>query len=187
MLPTSTNIFAQVDLRRLADNLEPDHQVLFVMGEIDHPGVAGIINTLEGIMRKQGYRQGMRSRAKLICVEVLENLVKHGKTEAKICPFFRILFASETLNIEAGNALTSQNYQLLSLRTDALRKMSLTEISEDYAKQLNDGKFYGEGNAGLGLLSIAKRSGHNEVYTYEQLDQDEYYCRISITVHETLK
>ncbi|MBK9591789.1 MAG: hypothetical protein IPO32_09870 [Crocinitomicaceae bacterium] len=167
--------YAKSDLLNLVSDEKSDRMIV-LLGEIDHGGIAGVINSIESIMKGCHYSQSTKSRCKLLCIEILENSVKHGLKSQNTKPYFRIQFLKDSLKIKSGNALTYEDYKSLSARTEAIKKLTLEEVNEEYMKQLKDGKFYGKSNAGLGMLSIAKRSYNLASYEYEKVGEDEYYC-----------
>jgi hypothetical protein len=178
--------YAKSDLLNLISDDESD-RIIVLVGEIDHGGIAGVINSIESIMNSSHYNQSIKSRCKLLCIEILENSVKHGLKSLKAQPYFRIQFLKDSLKIKSGNALTNHDYKSLSVRTEAIKKLTLEEVNEEYMKQLKDGKFYGKSNAGLGMLSIAKRSYNLASYTYEKISADEYYCILEVNLKDKVK
>ena len=178
--------YAKSDLLNLVSDDKSDRMIV-LLGEIDHGGIAGVINSIESIMKGCHYSQSTKSRCKLLCIEILENSVKHGLKSQNTKPYFRIQFLKDSLKIKSGNALTYEDYKSLSARTEAIKKLTLEEVNEEYMKQLKDGKFYGKSNAGLGMLSIAKRSYNLASYEYEKVGEDEYYCILDVNLNDKAK
>ncbi len=178
--------YAKSDLLNLVSDEKSD-RIFVLLGEIDHGGIAGAINAIESIMKGCHYSQSTKSRCKLLCIEILENSVKHGLRSVKALPYFRIQFLNDSLKIKSGNALSDQDYRSLSVRTEAIKQLTLEEVNEEYMKQLKDGKFYGKSNAGLGMLSIAKRSYNLASYAYEKVSEGEYYCILEVNLKDKVK
>lgn len=178
--------YAKTDLLSLVSDDKSDRMIV-LLGEIDHGGIAGVINSIESIMKGCYYSQSTKSRCKLLCLEILENSVKHGLKSQSAKPYFRVQFLKDCLKIKSGNALTYEDYKSLSVRTEAIKKLTLEEVHDEYMKQLKDGKFYGKSNAGLGMLSIAKRSYNLATYEYEKVTGDEYYCILEVNLKDKLK
>lgn len=127
-----------------------------------------------------------RKRVFSIVVECLENITKNSlsKSRGGIDSHSRIIVRKnqEKIDILAGNLIDETANEKLAtyleliknLDNDALRKLYETRICNEPVK--------GENSAGLGLISIALKSGNNINYTFRPQNNGLIFFEINISL-----
>jgi len=94
-----------------------------------------------------------------VLVEVLQNLSKHSLALNGLHQgiFMLSKFEGKT-EIATGNFIDSHKVEALKSHLEIIQGMSHTELNKYYKQMLNDGEDSADGNAGLGLVDIARES-----------------------------
>jgi hypothetical protein len=115
-----------------------------------------------------------------VCVECLQNVIRHGApapnaSEPEIC----IRRAGKDFVMSAGNEMEASGEAGLRERLDAINAMDPAALKAAYLEQLEHGKLSGKGGAGLGLYTLARKSGRPLDYRFDPLPNDRTYFTVS--------
>lgn len=125
-----------------------------------------------------------------ILVESLQNLYHHVDdlpeelNESMDIHFgiFVISKEGDSYQIRTGNFLMSDKVNTLKERLDKIRSLSREELKELYKFVLNNQKFSDKGGGGLGLIDIARRTGGNIDYEFDEYDQNYSFFSLNVTI-----
>lgn len=156
--------------------------LLIVSGFFNQDIVNSSIKIIEEKLINLNYSKNIITRTKLLSVEILENIYKHQKSVENIKPFFNLLIFENEIKIHSGNTISEKGYKFLSERLSFLSSTNDTVINDIYVNELLNGGLSIEGNAGLGLLTIFKRSKNKVSYNFEQLDDKNYFFDLKVVV-----
>jgi Family of unknown function (DUF6272) len=154
--------------------------MVVLSGFFSLPVVSSTIRIVEEKMTNAGIALSLISKTKLILVEVLENIIKHQDDSYRQNPFVKLYVTEEGIEILAGNQIDSTTAALLQQRIDKLDNLSGEEIQEFYMQQLAGGSLSEQGNAGLGLITIYKRSNKNVKSKISKIDDNHSYFTLEV-------
>lgn len=126
------------------------------------------------------YSKSMISKAKLVVIEMMENMFKHQLKGATLSPYFQFIANANGLAIIACNSVSKKEQEILRQKLDKYERLTLAELKELYLRRLGNGKITKKGNAGLGILTIFNRSAKNSGYLVEKISENEYYFCIEV-------
>ncbi|MEO8066989.1 MAG: DUF6272 family protein [Flavobacteriales bacterium] len=127
-------------------------------GALTQDGMAELLTIAEQHALDQGDALTTRKRLVGVLVEGLENAHRHVVAELSESIFAVLACNSERYTITVGNAMPMVTAALLSHRVSVLNEMDDTDVKEHYLKLLSNDARSNNGGAGLGLLTMARKS-----------------------------
>lgn len=154
----------------------------FLTGEIIQPFLVSLIDLIDENMKKLDINKSFRTKVKFVCIEIIENALKHGDTSQKYPTFFRIGFSNDKVLVECGNPINEKSFQKLKEMSADLQNQSLEDIKKSYEEQLKSDDFYKTGNGGLGLFTIAIRTDLHCDFDFRTDENNEHYFIINASL-----
>ena len=129
-----------------------------------------------------------RARRKIfsIMVECLQNISKYNpgvEVEKKLgMPMAMIIAEKKGLKLITGNLIKKKKIKQLAEKLDAVNKYDRKGLTELYRSSLA-GEELKPGQTGiLGLIDIARKSGHKLNYIFDEINEDYSYYFLSVQV-----
>ena len=119
-----------------------------------------------------------------LIVEVIQNIIHHSDKNPKgeTFAYFELLKDEEGYEIKTGNLLLKEKTEDLDKRLQCVTTSTQDEIKEKIMTKLNDGDFSEKGGAGIGLLSIKKRTDRGMSYNIEYFREDYNFIHFEIKI-----
>ena len=119
-----------------------------------------------------------------LIVEVIQNIIHHSDKNPKgeTFAYFELLKNDEGYEIKTGNLLLKEKTEDLDKRLQCVTTSTQDEIKEKIMTKLNDGDFSEKGGAGIGLLSIKKRTDRGMSYNIEYFKEDYNFIHFEIKI-----
>ncbi len=177
------NKTAKNSLNDLLLNSKEFKEVFVILGALNKSIIASAIKIIEGKLELLGYSRTTVSKAKFVSIELMENMLKHQSTNHSLEPYFELSICNNEMKFVTGNSVSKSDSVFLKDKLVRYEKLSPEEINEIYLNKLRDGKLDERGNAGLGILSILKRSNKKYKYNIEKVNGSEYYFDSTIILN----
>lgn len=146
-----------------------------------HADVEHSIGVAEAFSLARQDHKGLRKRLVNVLVEALENLSKHVAEGDRDTTFARLERSSLGYRLVLGNALPIAVAAVLLNRVEILNDMDEADLKEHYLNLLkNDGRT-ASGGAGLGLVTLARKSGRSLKASSYPIN--EMQCLLVMEVH----
>lgn len=131
-----------------------------------------------GVPQKRSRRVGH------VLIEALQNVARHGWVDGHgETPFFMTLEQTPLgIQIQTGNVVDFDSASELRERLSAVNGMNREELRRAYVETLCEGELSDRGGAGLGLLSMAKRSEGPLNYQFAEFGQEQFLFTLSVMV-----
>lgn len=128
---------------------------------------------------------GKRKKIIKVVAEALDNVCKHSSKypNLQVSSFLCHIDDQEKLYISTRNLVQNVEVGKLILSIQQLNLSNQDELNELYRNQLKHGKLNNEGDAGLGLIEIARKSTDKIRYTSEYYDVKNSYFTFLITIN----
>ena len=137
---------------------------------------------------------GIKYKKKIynILVESMQNLYHHSiELPAEFLPVFPSRYSLVDLNkmdgyimLTTGNFVMESKVKALSQKIDKINTLSQDDLKEMYKFILNHQKLSAKGGGGLGMIDIARKSGHKISYEFLELNKDYYFYLLSVKITE---
>ncbi len=135
-------------------------------GQMDEERISILTYAAEHQLDKEGARRGAVKKIFNILIEMLQNILLHGKVTDEIGnPFFLILAqdVSEYVLI-CSNFVEKELATNITTALVELKKMNERQLKSHYIEVLGNEQYSVKGGAGLGLITIALKC--NNQFTY---------------------
>jgi hypothetical protein len=164
-------------LNKLFIELKHDNQCLLYNGSYSNDLMIKIIGLSEANQKQHKVELQTQRRVSYLMAECFQNIMKHGEkeTDNENMPagtsFFMNRNSKGTHYILSANLIQNENIEGLKDQIDAINKLSGVELKELYVKTMKEGKFSDKGGAGLGLIDMARKSGHKLDYIFVDFNE----------------
>ncbi len=176
------NKYADQYLRTSLNEPEPYTDLFVVLGELKKPIIASSIKIVEQKLRSLEYPIRLITRAKLVAVELLDNMLKHQKQTPLLSSYFECFLSENNLKFTASNCVSEEDAYYLDSQLKKYIELPTEEVEKLYLNELKYGTLDEEGNAGLGLLTLLKRTGQKVEYKIEKVKDNHYYFYFTINI-----
>lgn len=135
--------------------------LLSFAGHVDGDMIPHLIQLAERSMTHTGAARGEIKRVMAVVIETVQNVIHHGHMDdhGDCSVFLTLEHTPLGFQLHCGNLMDSESAEELGSRIGDLNNQSHAELRKAYIEVLCQGDQNPErGNAGLGLISIAKRT-----------------------------
>ena len=84
--------------------------------------------------------------------------------------------------IMTGNHILNEKIEKFRTRLDKINAMSKEELKVYYQDILNNEGFSQKGGGGLGMVDIARKSGHKLVYQFQPVSEQHSFFSLNIRI-----
>jgi uncharacterized protein with HEPN domain len=152
-------------------------------GPITSDFTRSLLNALENQLHIQDASPKFRRNVFTVVTEAMQNIEKYAleTTESELQPSVVITNSDNGFIFTIGNAITRVSYPEFKRRLDFISKSSITDLRNEYLKQLFDVTSPDGTSAGLGLLAIAIRANKMLEYTFTEVNENCLLVLLVIT------
>lgn len=151
-------------------------------GDLDHALVRSLLQLAEKASVCAGDAITLRKRLFNVLVEALENMHKHAPKEHRDSVFAILVDRGDGYRMIIGNAVPLASAALLVHRVGILNEMEEVDLKEHFLRLLsNDGRTE-RGGAGLGLITMARKSARPMVPHMLPRDEHTAYFALEVSV-----
>ena len=137
-----------------------------------------VLKLTEAKFMKRKDTRGVRKRISFIIIENIQNIIRHQDipTDEKLAEncFFILHKTEKVIRVITGNYLKTSRRPKLEKYLKNVQGLSKVGLKELYKERLQYGEISKKGGAGLGLISMGRRTDGNFHYNFEKIDSD--YC-----------
>lgn len=182
-----------VDIYNLYKSMERDDIILSFKGDITQELLSSVYQIMES--RLDNAEEDVRKKKKFyhILVECLQNVYHHmeslqdelhRETDAIGNSAIFIIGKSETANylIITGNFILNKKAEDLKSKLDKINAMEPEELRAYYLEKLNTTELSDKGGAGLGMIDIARKSGHKMNYNFDRISEKYSFFSLAVTI-----
>lgn len=171
----------------LASNFGPDQPSILLFshyGEFTPARIDAILKVAEDAVLEAGAKRRIMKRVCSVIIENLQNISLHGarNDDGKRHSFAILSHSAESFSVMTGNLILSSESKDLDKKLKHLNKLDNKELRKEYVETLCNEDFSAKGGAGLGLLTIAKRSSQPIKHEIWKLDSRLSYFTIQVII-----
>jgi hypothetical protein len=156
-------------------------------GTISADLITRVLEHVENELNERGEKSKKRKKVYNVMVEALQNLFHHtentpesinlGENEKKFAIFVLKKEANDDYSFTSGNFVFAERVKFLKDRLDQINYLTSKELKILYQLILNNDEYSDKGGGGLGLVDIAKRTGHEYEYAFhDQKSGHTFFC-----------
>jgi len=171
--------------------MENDEIILAFKGDITEDLLTSVFQIMESRLEVSPAELRLKKKVNNILVECLQNVYHHMEdfTEAEkvddpaASAMFLICQDSDNrYRIVTGNHILNSNVEKLKSRIDEVNAMSKEELKTYYLESLKSTELSSKGGAGLGMIDMARKSGHKLDYRFDPLNDRISFFSLLITI-----
>jgi hypothetical protein len=118
-----------------------------------------------------------------LTVETLQNIIHHSATRnGNTYAYFELIKEGDNYFIKTGNLIRKEDTQELEDKLQGVTIISEDEIKHKIIDSLEHKDFSDKGGAGIGLLSIQKRTDKGMLYEIEYFKDDYNFIHFEIRI-----
>lgn len=176
---------------RLFEGMQKNNLNYIYRGVFSQNITDGILSLTESNLENVGENSKIKKRVFTIMVEGLQNITRHQEVEESIDPnsetgIFLIQDINKKYYITTGNPILKKNIPNLSEQLIKINSLSSDELKQYYKSVLNDNIISDKGGAGLGLIEMARKSGHKLIYDFVDLNDNYSYFYLNTEISQSL-
>ncbi len=147
-----------------------------------------ILSLTESKFSKDEETFKIRKRISYIMIECLQNITRHQdqpETDTnKDSGLFVLQRTKFKVFVTTGNVIRTEKIAKLEKHIQTIMHLNADELKEYYQKVLAEGDISDKGGAGLGLISMARRTGQHLLYRFVKIDEtySYYYLQNEISL-----
>jgi hypothetical protein len=170
------DLFKEMHSRRL---------ILTYQGEFTQDITKSVLTMAERNLESRGEQSTVKRKVFNVMVECLQNIVKHSYKGENILDkaIFIIGQVDETYEIATGNFIKEVEIQALSDKIEEVNNLDKAGLKTLYKEIIKDKNGLSErGGAGLGLVDMARKSGHKIEYSFNEYDSEHSFFSLKTRI-----
>ncbi len=172
-------------LNGLHDSKQIKDYLLVHYGKLDQEIAVSMIHLIERKLQLGKYDRNTITRTKIVCIEIIQNIIKHEKDHDSIFPYFIIGTIGQQLTIFAGNVITNDSKEIISRSINTYQTIEKDKIKKYYLDSLKQSALTTEGNAGMGLMDIVFKSEQQFKYEMKSIADGLYSYDLQVTLNKS--
>ena len=162
--------------------------ILEYTGNVTFAKIDRMLDRLIEVPAFKHIRRNIQKKLYGIFVECIENIYKNTGNgldcinKDKKLPYIRLGKQDGRFFISSGNIIANKRINNLKSRIDRINHLDHEGLLSAYAEILDQEKLSIEEGAGLGLITIALRSGNKIKYNFTSLDDHHSYYEMKIDI-----
>lgn len=169
----------------LSELLQEDIEYVF-RGDFTPEIVAGILDLGATTLDRASDTTKIKAKIYYIMGESLQNIARHHSESFHKSPDKYSLFAIHRRNfryyITTGNLIEVEDISTLKQKIDTINDMGHDDLRMYSRSTRKAGDHAEEGNAGIGLIEMAKRSGNKLEYDFKEIDEKHSYFYLNTEI-----
>lgn len=163
---------------------QPEPELRFV-GSIQEGRIPSLVDLCAGIANDFGVSKSKINRLSRLCVEVLQNAVRHASSETKEMVSVMVYTHLSELILVCRNTASMSDAMKAQAILGELSKLEPEEVKNHFRSSLGKATLSERGGAGLGLIDITYRSGEVpdfEIIPHENPELCNYAIRTKLNI-----
>jgi hypothetical protein len=178
------------DIREYYEAVRGSNSLLSYQGIITSEVINTILEQVENKLNNIDEDNKLRKRLYNVLVEALQNLYHHVEDLPDgVYEDLKNKFGSIIINkiehgykISSGNFISSNRIKMVKDKLDKINSLTQDELKDMYKFILNHQKLTAKGGGGLGLVDIARKTGHKFDYSFHNVNNEYYFFNLDIIV-----
>lgn len=122
----------------------------------------------------------------MVMAESLQNLMKHtdmaGPNGCSQKALFLLAETPSHYTVISQNVISNTKVAALTNRLDFINRLNKAKLKDVYRKTIQSDVLVKNGSAGLGLLDIARKSGQELTFNFQEMFRGYYFFLLKVKV-----
>jgi hypothetical protein len=180
--------FAKFDIYKFYQKMEKSDIMLSFKGDVTTDMLNSMLQIMETKLDNIGEPSKVKKKVYNVLVECLQNLYHHrdemkrpGRDEESAA-ILMIGRKPQSYDIITGNYIKKDRIDKLKKRIDEVNSLDKEGLKKLYQEVLNNPERSEKGGGGLGIIDIARKSGHSLNYDFMEADRDYSFFSLYIKI-----
>ena len=159
--------------------------ILTYQGEFTQEITKSVLTMAERNLESRGEGSTVKRKVFNVMVECLQNIVKHSYKGENILDkaIFIIAELDDTYEIATGNFIETREIDALTEKIEEVNNLDKDGLKSLYKEIIKDKDGLSDrGGAGLGLVDMARKSGHKIEYTFNNFDNSHSFFSLKTRI-----
>ena len=158
--------------------------VMSYTGALNEDAFASLLHMGEQAVQSSGHVRKITRRVVSVLIECLQNVARHGHVDDNGDIHIYLTLESTPLGfqIQCGNWVDFEMASVLQERLASVNGLNHDELRKRYVETLANGEMSDRGGAGLGLLTIAKKSQGPLNYEFTERGESLFLFTLGVLV-----
>ncbi len=165
--------------------MDPYEMNYLYSGDFSPELTNSILSFAEGSLDNMGESTRVRKKVYFIMVESLQNITRHQENTRAVqgAGYFIIQGLQNGYFITSCNQVAASSVNSLRGKLEMVNSLDAENLKNYSAEILQAGEISAKGGAGLGLIEMARKSGHKLKYHFEKIDPENslFYFQIKVS------
>ncbi|MCK5823333.1 MAG: SiaB family protein kinase [Bacteroidales bacterium] len=160
-------------------------ELLKYKGALDFEQIGIILDNVQVKLDSYSTDTLVKKRIYSILVEALENIYNHEysqKENDKYLPEATLSQLGENFILEISNALLNEKIEKFTNLLEYVNNLSDKEINKSYYGKIKEKSLLEKGNAGIGIMQIAKKAKGKLTYNFKTINDKISYFTLKIII-----
>jgi Family of unknown function (DUF6272) len=165
-----------------------DQKILMqYFGELSQGTSYALTNKIEKLLESEGDAKGIVKRVFSIFVESLQNIRVHSPkdTDGNQFAFFIIAQSKTQYACLIGNLIPDSSKDFLIKRIEEINSLNKEDLKNLYLNTMTNGVISEKGGAGLGIITVAMKSGNKISYDFRSVENGFSIYTIKFVTNRT--
>jgi len=182
-----------IDIYNQYQNMDKDGIILSFKGDITQDLLSSVYQIMESRLDNEEENLKLKKKFYHILVECLQNVYHHKEAmqqeggsdfdEEKSSAIFMIVKGEEnSYRIITGNFILNDKADDLHTKLNTISNMDAEELRAYYLETLSTTELSDKGGAGLGMIDIARKSGHRMDYNFHKVSEKYSFFSLGVIV-----
>jgi hypothetical protein len=175
----------------MLNKMSKEDIILAYQGAIDTALLESVYSMMNSHLEEKQISSERKKKFFYILIESLQNVFHHQVTkfenvtdEDTATAGFIIKCEDENVySIITGNYLLNSGVVKLRKKLEEVNRFTPEELKDYYRKSLSETEFSEKGGAGLGIIEMARKSGHKLNYEFTKINDEYSFFSLTITIH----
>jgi hypothetical protein len=145
-----------------------------------------VLSFNETKLEEEDVELNLRRRVFSILVEILENVARYspGKDAEKQfgMPVAMLRLKNEVYSLTTGNLIQNENVEILKEKLEIINRFDKVGLKELFRTSLSGLTIKSQSTGNMGLIDMARKSGSNLEYQFEQINEQYSYYTLTVKV-----
>ena len=159
--------------------------ILTYQGEFTQEITKSVLTMAERNLESRGEASTVKRKVFNVMVECLQNIVKHSYKGENILDkaIFIIAELDDTYEIATGNFIETHEIDALTEKIEEVNNLDKDGLKSLYKEIIKDKDGLSDrGGAGLGLVDMARKSGHRIEYSFNNFDSTHSFFSLKTRI-----
>lgn len=169
--------------------IEDDQLSFIYQGQFSEAMTERIISMSEFNLESLDEFSKMKKKISFLMAESFQNVIRHGgdvvvkeKTENR--GMFWVRKNGKIFTIVSANFIHNDQIEYLDTKLKEINQLEPIELKKLYLEILSNSELSQKGGAGLGLIEMARRSGHSLQYSFEKYNDRLSYFYLGVVLNK---